>query len=168
MGKHFHHFLVFIFSSASSLNVPGMYRYWPERPQSEQFSSRAWRSSSVRNSYHPPPFTEERPTELESRLEVLHSQLNRWFSWLFALELFCSIKAVLSFPSHLASARLHSCAWTAKKQNSGGVFIGQKSSCNWAIWRGAGVLRTILMEQDNKQMQIHRQVWMQMYSKTVS
>ncbi|XP_035525500.1 potassium voltage-gated channel subfamily H member 6 [Morone saxatilis] len=61
---------------ASSLNVPGMYQYWPER-QSQQFSSRAWRSSSVRNSYHPPPFTEERPSELESRLEVLHSQLNR-------------------------------------------------------------------------------------------
>uniref|UniRef100_A0A8C9YI20 Potassium voltage-gated channel subfamily H member 2 n=1 Tax=Sander lucioperca TaxID=283035 RepID=A0A8C9YI20_SANLU len=67
---------VFIFSSASSLNVPGMYQYWPE-PQSQQFSSRAWRSSSVRNSYHPPPFTEQRPSELESRLEVLHSQLNR-------------------------------------------------------------------------------------------
>ncbi|XP_071318733.1 voltage-gated inwardly rectifying potassium channel KCNH6 [Trachinotus anak] len=61
---------------ASSLNVPVMYRYWPDR-QSQQFSSRAWRSSSVRNSYHPPPFTEERPSELESRLEVLHSQLNR-------------------------------------------------------------------------------------------
>ncbi|XP_062299210.1 potassium voltage-gated channel subfamily H member 6 [Scomber scombrus] len=61
---------------ASSLNVPGMYRYWPDR-QSQQFSSRTWRSSSVRNSYHPPPFTEDRPSELESRLEVLHSQLNR-------------------------------------------------------------------------------------------
>ncbi|XP_044194716.1 potassium voltage-gated channel subfamily H member 6 [Thunnus albacares] len=61
---------------ASSLNVPGMYRYWPDR-QSQQFSSRTWRSSSVRNSYHPPPFTEERPSDLESRLEILHSQLNR-------------------------------------------------------------------------------------------
>uniref|UniRef100_A0A668AH63 Potassium voltage-gated channel, subfamily H (eag-related), member 6b n=1 Tax=Myripristis murdjan TaxID=586833 RepID=A0A668AH63_9TELE len=59
-----------------SLNVPGMYRYWPDRQQ-QQVSSRAWRSSSVRNSYHPPPFTEERPSELESRLEVLQSQLNR-------------------------------------------------------------------------------------------
>ncbi|XP_068438822.1 potassium voltage-gated channel subfamily H member 6 [Clinocottus analis] len=65
-----------VLDQASSLNVPGMYQYWPER-QSQQFSSRAWRSSSVRNSYHPPPFTEERPSELESRLEVLHSQLNR-------------------------------------------------------------------------------------------
>ncbi|XP_026207395.1 potassium voltage-gated channel subfamily H member 6 [Anabas testudineus] len=60
---------------ASSLNVPGMYQYWPDTQS--QFSSRAWRSSSVHNSYHPPPFTEDRPSELESRLEVLHSQLNR-------------------------------------------------------------------------------------------
>ncbi|XP_068161561.1 potassium voltage-gated channel subfamily H member 6 [Antennarius striatus] len=54
------------------VNHQGMYRYWPDR-QSQKFSSRAWRSSSC----HPPPFTEERPSELESRLEVLHSQLNR-------------------------------------------------------------------------------------------
>ncbi|KAM9838095.1 voltage-gated inwardly rectifying potassium channel KCNH6 [Aulostomus maculatus] len=61
---------------ASPLNVPGMYHFWPDR-QSQQFPNRAWRSSSVRNSYHPPPFPEERPSELESRLEILHSQLNR-------------------------------------------------------------------------------------------
>ncbi|KAM8836205.1 voltage-gated inwardly rectifying potassium channel KCNH6 isoform 2-T3 [Spinachia spinachia] len=61
---------------ASSLNVPEMFRYRPEH-QPPQFSPRAWRSSSVRDSYHPPAFTEERPDELESRLEVLHSQLNR-------------------------------------------------------------------------------------------
>nr|XP_043874006.1 potassium voltage-gated channel subfamily H member 6-like isoform X1 [Solea senegalensis]XP_043874007.1 potassium voltage-gated channel subfamily H member 6-like isoform X1 [Solea senegalensis] len=54
----------------------GVYQYWPDR-QSQQFPGRTWRSSSVRNAYHPPPFTEERPSELESRLEVLHSQLNR-------------------------------------------------------------------------------------------
>ncbi|XP_061667101.1 potassium voltage-gated channel subfamily H member 6 [Syngnathoides biaculeatus] len=59
-----------------SLNVPEMFHYWSDR-RPQQFSSRAWRSSSVRHSYHPPPFTEERPSELESRLEVLHSQLNR-------------------------------------------------------------------------------------------
>ncbi|XP_053722508.1 potassium voltage-gated channel subfamily H member 6 isoform X1 [Synchiropus splendidus] len=60
-----------------SLNVQEMYHYWPER-QTPHFTSRAWRSSSVRaSSYHPPPFREERPSELESRLEVLHSQLNR-------------------------------------------------------------------------------------------
>uniref|UniRef100_A0A3Q4H422 Potassium voltage-gated channel subfamily H member 7-like n=1 Tax=Neolamprologus brichardi TaxID=32507 RepID=A0A3Q4H422_NEOBR len=62
--------------SASSLNVPGMYQYWSDR-QSQQFSSHAWRSPSVHNSCHPPPFTEERPRELETRLEILHSQLNR-------------------------------------------------------------------------------------------
>uniref|UniRef100_A0A3Q4GX93 Potassium voltage-gated channel subfamily H member 7-like n=1 Tax=Neolamprologus brichardi TaxID=32507 RepID=A0A3Q4GX93_NEOBR len=67
---------VLIFSSASSLNVPGMYQYWSDR-QSQQFSSHAWRSPSVHNSCHPPPFTEERPRELETRLEILHSQLNR-------------------------------------------------------------------------------------------
>ncbi|XP_057681704.1 potassium voltage-gated channel subfamily H member 6 [Corythoichthys intestinalis] len=61
---------------APSLNVPEMLHYWTDR-RPQQFSSRAWRSSSVRNSYHPPPFAEERPSELESRLEVLHSQLNR-------------------------------------------------------------------------------------------
>lgn len=70
------------FFLASPLNVTGMYQYWPERP-SQQFSSRAWRSSSVRNSYHPPPFTEERPSELESRLEVLHSQLNRCTQYIY-------------------------------------------------------------------------------------
>ncbi|KAM9716108.1 voltage-gated inwardly rectifying potassium channel KCNH6 [Menidia menidia] len=61
---------------ASSLNVAGMYQYWPGG-QSQEFPSQAWRSSSVHNSNHPPPFTEEGPSELESRLEVLQSQLNR-------------------------------------------------------------------------------------------
>ncbi|KAM9426559.1 voltage-gated inwardly rectifying potassium channel KCNH6 [Pholidichthys leucotaenia] len=60
---------------ASSLNVPGAYPFWSDR-QSQHYSNRAWRSS-VHNSYQSPVFTEERPTELESRLEVLHSQLNR-------------------------------------------------------------------------------------------
>ncbi|XP_077359881.1 voltage-gated inwardly rectifying potassium channel KCNH6 [Festucalex cinctus] len=63
-------------AQASSLNVPEMLHYWTDQ-RSQQFSSRAWRSSSDRNSYHPPPFIEERPSELESRLEILHSQLNR-------------------------------------------------------------------------------------------
>uniref|UniRef100_A0A674P8T2 Potassium voltage-gated channel subfamily H member 2 n=1 Tax=Takifugu rubripes TaxID=31033 RepID=A0A674P8T2_TAKRU len=60
----------------SSFNMPGMYGYWPDQ-QTQQFSSRTCRSSSFRNSHHPPPFTEERSSELESRLKVLHSQLNR-------------------------------------------------------------------------------------------
>lgn len=66
--------------SAGSVNVPGMYYYWPDQ-QTQQSSSRSCRSSSVCNPQHPPPFTEERPSELESRLEVLHSQLNRWVEW---------------------------------------------------------------------------------------
>ncbi|XP_072229017.1 voltage-gated inwardly rectifying potassium channel KCNH6 [Leuresthes tenuis] len=61
---------------ASSLNVPGMYRYWPGRG-SQELSNHVWQSSSVHTSNHHPPFTEERPSDLESRLEVLHSQLNR-------------------------------------------------------------------------------------------
>ncbi|CAJ1081098.1 hypothetical protein INR49_013661 [Xyrichtys novacula] len=61
---------------ASSLNVPGIHQYWPDR-HSKQFSRCSWRPSSVHNPNHPLPFTEERPSELESRLEVLHSQLNR-------------------------------------------------------------------------------------------
>lgn len=54
----------------------GTYQYWPDH-QSQQFSSCQRRLSSVHHSLHPPPFTEDRPSELESRLEVLHSQLNR-------------------------------------------------------------------------------------------
>ncbi|XP_050922514.1 potassium voltage-gated channel subfamily H member 6 [Lates calcarifer] len=49
---------------ASSLNVPGMYQYWPDR-QSQQFSSRTWRSSSVRNSY---PHLHRREAQLETRM----------------------------------------------------------------------------------------------------
>ncbi|XP_029106096.1 potassium voltage-gated channel subfamily H member 6-like [Scleropages formosus] len=52
--------------TAAPLNVAGLYGYWPDR-----------RSSSARATYHPPPCTEERPSELESRLEILQSQLNR-------------------------------------------------------------------------------------------
>ncbi|XP_070963074.1 voltage-gated inwardly rectifying potassium channel KCNH6 isoform X1 [Oncorhynchus clarkii lewisi] len=63
-------------TSNLSPNMSGYVQYWPER-QSVQYSNRQWRSSSVRTSYHPPPFTEERPSELESRLELLQSQLNR-------------------------------------------------------------------------------------------
>ncbi|XP_020567965.1 potassium voltage-gated channel subfamily H member 6-like isoform X3 [Oryzias latipes] len=61
---------------ASSLNFPGVYQYWPDQP-SQQFSHPACRSSSVRNSSRRPLSTEERPSELQFRLEVLHSQLNR-------------------------------------------------------------------------------------------
>ncbi|KAL0984477.1 hypothetical protein UPYG_G00142030 [Umbra pygmaea] len=56
--------------------MSGYVRYWPER-QSTQYSNRQWRSSSVRATYQPSQFTDDRPTELESRLELLQSQLNR-------------------------------------------------------------------------------------------
>ncbi|KAL4658203.1 potassium voltage-gated channel subfamily H member 6 [Arapaima gigas] len=52
--------------TAAPLNVPGLYGYWPDR-----------HSSSVRATHHPPPCTENRPSELESRLDLLQSQLNR-------------------------------------------------------------------------------------------
>ncbi|XP_061564158.1 potassium voltage-gated channel subfamily H member 6 [Cololabis saira] len=53
----------------------GMYQYWPE--QQSQISNHVWQSSSVCNSSNPPPFPEESPSELQSQLDVLHSQLNR-------------------------------------------------------------------------------------------
>ncbi|XP_036391139.1 potassium voltage-gated channel subfamily H member 6 [Megalops cyprinoides] len=62
--------------TAAPLNVPGLYRFWPDR-RSSQFSESTQRSSSVRATYHPPPCAEDRPSELESRLELLQSQLNR-------------------------------------------------------------------------------------------
>ncbi|XP_029914633.1 potassium voltage-gated channel subfamily H member 6a isoform X2 [Myripristis murdjan] len=62
--------------SAAPINMSGLYGYWPER-RARQFTESQRRSSSVRATYHPPPCTEDRPSELESRLEVLQSQLNR-------------------------------------------------------------------------------------------
>ncbi|KAM3864100.1 potassium voltage-gated channel subfamily H member 6a [Diretmus argenteus] len=62
--------------SAAPINVSGVYGYWPDR-RTRQFSESQRRSSSVRATYHPPPCAEDRPSELESRLELLQSQLNR-------------------------------------------------------------------------------------------
>ncbi|KAM4715899.1 voltage-gated inwardly rectifying potassium channel KCNH6 isoform 2-T2 [Anableps anableps] len=62
---------------ASSLNLPGMYRYWPDQQQSQPLSNHVLRSSSIGNPNPQPLITEERPSELESQLEVLQSQLNR-------------------------------------------------------------------------------------------
>ncbi|KAJ8384846.1 hypothetical protein AAFF_G00197560 [Aldrovandia affinis] len=62
--------------TAAPLNMPGLYGYWPDR-RSSQYSESHRQSSSVRATYHPPPCTEDRPSELESRLELLQSQLNR-------------------------------------------------------------------------------------------
>lgn len=62
--------------AAASLSVSGLYGYWPDR-RASQFSESQRQTASVRATYHPPPCAEDRPSELESRLELLQSQLNR-------------------------------------------------------------------------------------------
>eukprot|EP00064_Thunnus_orientalis_P017843 superscaffoldBa00003908_g17929 len=64
------------YSAAAPISMSGLYGYWPDR-RSSQFSDNQRRPSSVRASFHPPPCAEDRPSELESRLELLQSQLNR-------------------------------------------------------------------------------------------
>ncbi|XP_008434981.1 potassium voltage-gated channel subfamily H member 2 isoform X1 [Poecilia reticulata] len=60
---------------ASSLNLPGMYRFWPDQ---QQLSNQVLQSSSIGNpNPNPALIPEEKPSELESRLEVLQLQLNR-------------------------------------------------------------------------------------------
>ncbi|XP_061080093.1 potassium voltage-gated channel subfamily H member 6-like [Conger conger] len=51
---------------AAPLGVPGLYGYWPER-----------RPSPVRAAQLRAPCPQDRPSELESRLELLQTQLNR-------------------------------------------------------------------------------------------
>ncbi|XP_047427654.1 potassium voltage-gated channel subfamily H member 6a isoform X2 [Mugil cephalus] len=62
--------------SAAPVSMSGMYGYWPDR-RASQFSDSQRQASSVRASFPPPPCAEDRPSELESRLELLQSQLNR-------------------------------------------------------------------------------------------
>ncbi|XP_042249096.1 potassium voltage-gated channel subfamily H member 6a isoform X2 [Thunnus maccoyii] len=64
------------YSAAAPISMSGLYGYWPDR-RSSQFSDNQRRPSSVRASFHPPTCAEDRPSELESRLELLQSQLNR-------------------------------------------------------------------------------------------
>uniref|UniRef100_A0A3Q3N7Y2 Potassium voltage-gated channel, subfamily H (eag-related), member 6a n=1 Tax=Mastacembelus armatus TaxID=205130 RepID=A0A3Q3N7Y2_9TELE len=64
------------YSAASPISMSGLYGYWPDR-RASQFSESQRRPSSVRAGFHPPPCAEDRPSELESRLELLQSQLNR-------------------------------------------------------------------------------------------
>ncbi|XP_028267448.1 potassium voltage-gated channel subfamily H member 6a [Parambassis ranga] len=64
------------YSAAAPISMSGLYRYWPDR-RASQLSESQRRPSSVRASFHPQPCTEDRPSELESRLELLQSQLNR-------------------------------------------------------------------------------------------
>ncbi|KAL2101234.1 hypothetical protein ACEWY4_002995 [Coilia grayii] len=71
--------------SMAPLSVSGLYNYWPERRHSQFSESQQQqqrRSASVRAAYAPhhhphPPCPEERPSELQARLELLQSQLNR-------------------------------------------------------------------------------------------
>ncbi|XP_028979451.2 potassium voltage-gated channel subfamily H member 6a isoform X2 [Esox lucius] len=55
---------------------PGVYGYWPGQ-RSSQLSDPQRSVSSVRATFHPPPSVEDRPRELETRLELLQSQLHR-------------------------------------------------------------------------------------------
>ncbi|XP_060882680.1 potassium voltage-gated channel subfamily H member 6a isoform X1 [Labrus mixtus] len=64
------------YSAAAPIRMSGLYGYWPDR-RASQFSESQRRASSLRAGFHPPPCTEDRPSELESRLELLQSQLNR-------------------------------------------------------------------------------------------
>ncbi|XP_031427082.1 potassium voltage-gated channel subfamily H member 6a isoform X2 [Clupea harengus] len=64
-------------SMAAPLNVSGLYNYWPDRRASQFADSHQRRSASVRAAYGPHTCPEERPNELQARLELLQSQLNR-------------------------------------------------------------------------------------------
>ncbi|XP_028842854.1 potassium voltage-gated channel subfamily H member 6a isoform X2 [Denticeps clupeoides] len=54
----------------------GLYGFWPDRRPS-QMSEGQHRASTMRTAYPPHPCPEERPSELQARLEVLQLQLNR-------------------------------------------------------------------------------------------
>ncbi|XP_061568607.1 potassium voltage-gated channel subfamily H member 6a isoform X2 [Cololabis saira] len=60
---------------AAPITVPSLYGYWPDRRASQMSENQ--RPSTVRAGFHPAVCAEGRPRELESRLELLQSQLNR-------------------------------------------------------------------------------------------
>ncbi|KAK2833084.1 hypothetical protein Q5P01_016973 [Channa striata] len=64
------------YSVAQQLSVSGLYGYWPDR-RASHLSEGQRRPPTVRAGFHPPACVEDRPSELESRLELLQSQLNR-------------------------------------------------------------------------------------------
>uniref|UniRef100_A0A4W5Q734 Potassium voltage-gated channel, subfamily H (eag-related), member 6a n=1 Tax=Hucho hucho TaxID=62062 RepID=A0A4W5Q734_9TELE len=66
------------YTAAAPINMPGpgVYGYWPDQ-RTSQLSDPQRRCSSVRGTCHPPPCAEDRPNELESRVELLQSQLHR-------------------------------------------------------------------------------------------
>ncbi|XP_034046459.1 potassium voltage-gated channel subfamily H member 6a isoform X2 [Thalassophryne amazonica] len=61
--------------SAAPISMSGLYGYWQDH-RASQFSESHRLPSLVRGSFHR-PCAEDRPRELESRLELLQSQLNR-------------------------------------------------------------------------------------------
>ncbi|XP_016323547.1 potassium voltage-gated channel subfamily H member 6-like [Sinocyclocheilus anshuiensis] len=62
---------------ATPLNVSGLYSYLPDR-RASQYSESQRRSSAVQACYHHhSPCVEDRPSQLQARLELLQSQLNR-------------------------------------------------------------------------------------------
>ncbi|KAK1160345.1 potassium voltage-gated channel subfamily H member 6-like [Acipenser oxyrinchus oxyrinchus] len=62
--------------TAAPLNMPSLFTYLPERRPS-QYSESQQLSSSVQAVYRPLACAEDRPSKLESRLELLQTQLNR-------------------------------------------------------------------------------------------
>ncbi|XP_041831912.1 potassium voltage-gated channel subfamily H member 6a isoform X3 [Melanotaenia boesemani] len=65
-----------LYSAASPIGMSSLYGYWPDR-RASQISESQRRPSSVRATLPPPVCVEDRSRELESRLELLQSQLNR-------------------------------------------------------------------------------------------
>lgn len=63
-------------TAAAPLNMSGLYGYWSDR-RSSQLSDNQRQTSTARTGFQPHVFAEDRPRELESRLELLQSQLNR-------------------------------------------------------------------------------------------
>ncbi|XP_028674224.2 potassium voltage-gated channel subfamily H member 6a [Erpetoichthys calabaricus] len=61
---------------APPINMPGLLSFWPERRPS-QYSESLHHCPPIRAACPPAPCAEERPSELETRLELLQSQLNR-------------------------------------------------------------------------------------------
>ncbi|XP_068606493.1 potassium voltage-gated channel subfamily H member 6a [Brachionichthys hirsutus] len=61
---------------SAPMSMPGLYGYWPDR-RASQFPESQRQASSIRAAFRPPLCAERRPSELESRLELLQSQLNR-------------------------------------------------------------------------------------------
>ncbi|KAJ8251042.1 hypothetical protein GJAV_G00216600 [Gymnothorax javanicus] len=64
-------------SYTGPLGVPNLYGYWPNRRPSQRPAETKRHPSPVRATRAQDTCTEDRPSELESRLELLQSQLNR-------------------------------------------------------------------------------------------